>query len=450
MQNIKGRKMFDYLSKRFATIFDRFGKNKALTAENIQETMQTIKDALLEADVPHDLVEIFVEDVQKDVLGQKVTKSLKPGEQFVKIVHDRLKDFLGGGAQENFVFKTTPAATVLVMGLQGSGKTTSIAKMAQLAMQQKKSLRVLLASVDFYRPAAIDQLELLAKTINVSFYRSSLVDPVDAAADIMAYFKKGGYDLLFLDTAGRMHVDNTLLHELREIKQLAQPTYSFLVLDAMTGQESLNVARAFDQAVGFEYAMLSKMDSDTRGGAAFSFRYSLKKPIIFVGVGEKPSDIEYFKADRMAGRILDMGDVVSLAEKAEAQIAKEDQDSLMESMMKGQLTLEDFARQMEMMGKLGSMGSIMKYLPGMGSMHISAEMIEQGERELKKFKAIIKSMNKKERIKPKILNDSRKERIAKGAGVAVADVNLLLSRFEQNQQYVKLLSKFGRGQGFFK
>lgn len=442
--------MFDYLSKRFATIFDRFGKNKALTAENIQETMQTIKDALLEADVPHNLVEVFVEDVQKEVLGQKVTKSLKPGEQFVKIVHDRLKEFLGGEAQEDFAFKTAPTAVVLVMGLQGSGKTTSIAKMAQLAMQKKKGLRVLLASVDFYRPAAVDQLELLAKSISASFYRSSLTDPVDAAADILAYFKKSGYDLLFLDTAGRLHVDNTLLHELREIKQLAQPTYSFLVLDAMTGQESLNVAKAFDQAIGFEYAMLSKMDSDTRGGAAFSFRYSLKKPIIFVGVGEKPSDIEYFKADRMAGRILDMGDVVSLAEKAEMQIAKEDQDSLMESMMKGQLTLEDFARQMEMMGKMGSLGSIMKYLPGMGGMQISPEMIEQSERELKKFKAIIKSMNKKERAMPKALNGSRKERIAKGAGVAVADVNLLLSRFEQNQQYVKLLSKFGRGQGFFK
>jgi signal recognition particle subunit SRP54 len=440
--------MFDYLSKRFAGIFDRFGKSSALTANNVQDTMQTIKDALLEADVPHNLVQVFVDDVQKEVVGQKVIKSLKPGEQFVKIVHDRLKDFLGGEAQEEFVFKTP--GIVLVMGLQGSGKTTSIAKMAQLAMQQKKSARVLLASVDFYRPAAIDQLEMLAKGINASFYRSGSTDPIDAAADILAYYKKNNYDLLFLDTAGRLHIDNTMLHELREIKQFIQPSYNFLVLDAMTGQESLNVAKAFDQSIGFEYAMLSKMDSDTRGGAAFSFRYSLKKPIVFIGVGEKPTDIEYFKAERMAGRMLDMGDVVSLAEKAEAQIAKEEQDSLMASMMKGQFTLEDFARQLEMVGKLGSLGGIMKYLPGMGNLQISAEMLEQSERELKKFKAIMKSMTKKERQMPKILNSSRKERIAKGAGVTVGDVNLLLSRFEQNQQYVKLLSKFGRGQGLFK
>lgn len=440
--------MFDFLSKRFATIFDRFGKNKVLTADNMQETMHTIKDALLEADVPHSLVEVFVEDVQKEVVGQKVLKSLKPGEQFVKVVHDRLKEFLGGTVQQDFAFKTP--AVVLVMGLQGSGKTTSIAKMAHFAKQQNKDANILLASVDFYRPAAIDQLEILAKSINASFYRSPLTDPVDAAKDIHAFYKANKFDLLFLDTAGRLHVDNTMLHELQQIKLMLQPEYNFLVLDAMTGQESLNVARAFDQAVGFDYAMLSKMDSDTRGGAAFSFRYALKKPIVFIGMGEKPTDLDMFRADRMAGRILDMGDVVTLAEKAEKQIAQEDQDSLMASLMKGELTLEDFARQMEMMSKIGSLSGIMKYLPGMGSMKISPEMIEQSERELKKFKAIMQSMTKKERLTPKILNTSRKERIAKGAGVGVADIHLLLSRFEQNQQYVKLLSKFGRGQGFFK
>jgi signal recognition particle subunit SRP54 len=439
--------MFDFLSKRFASIFEKFDKNSKLSENNIKDTLSVITDALLEADVPHNLVKSFVNDVQNEVMGQKVTKSLKPGEQFVKIIHDRLKHFLGDTDAKDFVFNAP--AIILVMGLQGSGKTTSIAKMAHLIKQDKKHKKILLASVDFYRPAAIDQLEQLAQKAHVSFYRSSETDPVKAAQDILRHYKAERFDYLFLDTAGRLHVDNDMLHELREIKQCVEPTYNFLVLDAMTGQESLNVAQAFDQAVGFDYAMLSKMDSDTRGGAAFSFRYALKKPIHFVGVGEKLEDIELFRPDRMAGRILDMGDVVTLAEKAEKKIAKEDQDSLYNAMMKGQFTLDDFAKQMEMMSKLGSMGSLMKYMPGMGNLQISAQQLEQGEKELKLFKAIMKSMTKKERVEPKILNNSRKDRIARGAGVAVSDINLLLSRFEQSQQYVKLLSKLGRGQRFF-
>lgn len=439
--------MFDFLSKRFGSIFDKFGSNKKLTQANIQETLATITDALLEADVPHTLVQTFVADVQQEVIGHNVIKSLKPGEQFVKIIHDRLKHFLGG---EHTDFQCKTPATFLIMGLQGSGKTTSIAKIAHYIKQQNKKSRILVASVDFYRPAAVDQLEQMAQKAAVDFYRSMQTDPIAATKDIITQYKQGSYDQLFLDTAGRLHVDNQMLQELREIKQLLDPTYAFLVLDAMTGQESLNVAQAFDQAVGFDYAMLSKMDSDTRGGAAFSFRYALKKPIVFVGVGEKIDDIEQFRADRVAGRILDMGDVVTLAEKAEQRIAKDEQESLYNAMMSGKMSLDDFAKQMEMMSKLGSMSSVMKYIPGMGSMQISAEQMEQGEKELKKFRAIMKSMTKKERLTPKILNGSRKERIARGAGVSASDINLLLSRFEQSQQYVKLLSKLGRGQRFFR
>ncbi len=433
--------MFDFLSKRFGSIVERFGKNSKLTQENIKDTLNTITDALLEADVPYDLATTFIADVQQEVVGQKVTKSLKPGDQFIKIIHDKLKQFLGAD-QADFACKAP--ATFLVMGLQGSGKTTSIAKMAHHIKDNKSNSRILLASVDFYRPAAVDQLEQLAQKAGVSFYRSPQTDPIKAAQDIMLFYKKERFDVLFLDTAGRLHVDNHMLDELREIKQIIEPTYSFLVLDAMTGQESLNVARAFDQAVRFDYAMLSKMDSDTRGGAAFSFRYALKKPIVFLGVGEKLDDIELFKADRMAGRILDMGDVVTLAEKAEKKIAQEDQESLYNAMMSGRMSLDDFAKQMEMMSKLGSMSSLMKYMPGMGNMQISSEQIDQGEKELKKFRAIMKSMTTKERLTPKILNKTRKARIARGAGVAITDINLLLSRFEQSQQYVKLLSKLGR------
>ncbi len=440
--------MFDFLSKKFASIFNHIGQ-KQLTEDNIKETVQTVVDALLEADVPHDLAQTFARDLQQEVIGKKITKSLKPGEQFIKIVHDRLKLFLGGGDQTRETIFTR-STKILVMGLQGSGKTTSIAKLANLAKQQKGIKKILLASVDFYRPAAIDQLQQLADATGVDFYRATETDPVKAAAQICRVHQEKQYDMLFLDTAGRLHVDNNMLDELRQIKQLVAPRHSFLMLDAMTGQESLNVAKAFDQAVGFDYAMLTKMDSDTRGGAAFSFRYALKKPIMYVGTGEKVGDIEQFRPDRMAGRILDMGDIVTLAERAEKQIKQQDQESLMAAMSSGRFTLEDFAKQMEMMGKLGSMTSMMKYLPGMGSLNISADMIQKGEADLKKFKALICSMTSKERKTPKMLDGSRKKRIARGAGLQVADVDLLLSRFEQSQQYVKLLGKFGRGQRFFR
>lgn len=437
--------MFDFLSKRFASIFSRIDQ-KQLTETNLKETLQTVIDALLEADVPHELAQSFVQSVQQEAVGKKITKSLKPGEQFVKIVHDHLKQFLGAD-QQTADIKTACPGRVLVMGLQGSGKTTSIAKLVHLVQEHKKK-KILVASVDFYRPAAIDQLEHLAKKVGVDFYRSTETDPIKATVDIRSYARD--YHMMFLDTAGRLHIDNNMLDELRQIKQLFEPTYSLLVLDAMTGQESLNVAKAFDQAIGFDYAMLTKMDSDTRGGAAFSFRYALKKPIVYVGVGEKVEDIEDFKPDRMAGRILDMGDVVTLVERAEKQIKQEEQASLYESMMSGNFSLEDFAKQIEMMGSLGSMSSLMKYIPGMGRMNISSDMIQKGEIELKKFKSIINSMTPKERKMPQIINGSRRLRIAKGAGHTVEDVNLLLSRFEESKQYVKLLSKFSRGQRFFR
>lgn len=439
--------MFDLLSKRFGSIFNQFGK-KRLQESDLQDTLQLIVDSLLEADVPHDLAQQFAQEVKKEAVGKQIIKGLKPGDQFVKIVHDKLKQFLGGSAVDiNFEYP----ATILVMGLQGSGKTTTISKLAYFVEQQeKRDKRVLFASVDFYRPAAIDQLEQLSQKIGANFYRSEKIDPIEAAVDIKDYFEEQKYDLLFLDTAGRLHIDQDMLRELVSIKKLVKPTHNILILDAMTGQESLNVAKSFDEAVGFEYAVLTKMDSDTRGGAAFSFRYALKKPILFVGVGERVQDIQEFKPDRMAGRILDMGDIVTLAERAEKEIQNDEQESLYDAMSKGRLTLQDFAKQLEMVGRLGSVSSLMKYLPGMGSLNISEDMLQKGELELKKFKAIIGSMTKKERIKPEILDGSRKKRVAHGAGVAVTDVNLLLSRFQESQQYVKLLSKFGRGQGFFK
>lgn len=438
--------MFDFLSNKFSSLFEKLSGQRTITEQNIQDTLTQVKESLLEADVPYDLIEQFVDSVKTEVMGQKVLSSLKPGEQLVKVVHERLLHFLGGKSNTEFSFQLP--SVVMVMGLQGSGKTTSIAKMAyqekKRAEQKGKARRILLASVDYYRPAAIDQLEILAGQAGVSFYRSPALDPVAAAIDIYAHYQAHQYELLFLDTAGRLHIDSTLLQELRDIDSRLKPKHKMLVLDAMTGQESLNVAKAFDQGVGFEQAMLTKMDSDTRGGAAFSFRYALQKPIVYIGTGEKLTDFEIFHADRMAGRILGMGDMVTLAEKASASIKESEQDRLYKAMTQGNMTLQDFADQLDMMGKIGSLTQLTKFLPGMGGLKLSPDMLEKGEQEMRRFKAIIGSMTSKERLNHRMLDNSRKVRIAKGAGVQVADINQLIARFEQTLQFAKIFKGSGR------
>ncbi len=443
--------MFDFLTNKFSSIFSKITGKGTLTENDVADVLAKVKDALIEADVPLSLVETFCNDIKNEVVGQKVLTSLKPAEQLIKVVHDRLKSFLGGQDAVPFTFQLP--SVVMVMGLQGSGKTTSIAKMANLVTTESqakgKSRRILLASVDFYRPAAIDQLEILAKQIpGVTFYRAQNTDPVKAAQEIFAYYQKELFELLFLDTAGRLHVDQEMLEQLKVIDKLLKPKYKLLVLDAMTGQESLSVAQSFNQAVGFDAAVLTKLDSDTRAGAAFAFRYALKKPIVFVGSGEKIADLERLYPERLAGRILGMGDIATLMERANEKIKQSEQDSLKKAFNKGQITLQDFADQMKMVQKMGSLSQIVKYMPGAANPAFSPEMIQKGEAELKRFNAIISSMTPKERILPRILDASRKKRIAKGAGVQVNDINLLLERFEQSQQYVKLLKKFGRFPGF--
>ena len=282
--------MFDFLTKKFSGIFSALtGKNR-LTDKNLEETLQKVRDSLLEADVPYELVQVFIDDVKKEVIGQKVFASMDPSEQFVKVVYDRILQFLGGEyLQQSFTFQIP--SIIMVMGLQGSGKTTTIGKLAYFIKKQAekrgKERKVLLASVDFYRPAAIDQLEVLAQQVGVDFYRSSQTDVQAAAQDIMQHYKQHGYEHMLFDTAGRLHIDIGMMEELKLVHKIVNPRYKFMVLDAMTGQESLTVAKSFQDAVGFDYAILSKMDSDSRGGAAFSFRYSMQKPILFMGVGEK-------------------------------------------------------------------------------------------------------------------------------------------------------------------
>lgn len=436
--------MFDFLSDKFSSVFSSLTGQTQLTEKNIDEAMLKIKEALLEADVPYDLVEKFSQDVSKAAIGQKVVKSVKPSEQFMKLVHDEMLKFLGGQyLQESFTFVIP--SVVMVMGLQGSGKTTSLGKLATFiqnqAAKRNKKRKILCASVDFYRPAAIDQLEILAGQVGADFYRATSANPVQAASEIMSYFKQHGYEVLLFDTAGRLHVDETMMAELKAVYATVKPKYTFLVLDAMTGQESLTVASSFEKTIGFDYAILSKMDSDARGGAAFSFRYALKKPILFMGTGEKLDNLEIFRPERIANRMLGMGDILTLIENAESKIQKSEQERLEKSFKSGVITLDDFAQQLSVMNKMGSLASLMKYLPGMGNMAVSQADLEKGEVELKRFRAIMSSMTKKERLSPQILDASRKSRIAKGSGVQVADVNNLLQRFEQSKQFVKLFKK---------
>ena len=445
--------MFDFLTNKFSSLFSKIAGKGTLSESDVNETLSHVKDALIEADVPLALVQTFCDEIKKEVVGQKVLSSLKPAEQLVKIVHDKLKSFLGGQDSAPFTFQIP--SVVMVMGLQGSGKTTSVAKMAYLIQQEAqsrgKTRRILCASVDFYRPAAIDQLEILTKQISGAvFYRAASTDAVTAAKEIFAYYQKELFEILFLDTAGRLHIDEHMLAQLQAIDKQLKPKYKMLVLDAMTGQESLSVAQQFNTVVGFDAAVLTKLDSQTRAGSAFAFRYALKKPIVFVGTGEKIADLERLYPERLAGRILGMGDLASLAEKANDKIKQSEHDALEKTFSKGSMTLQDFADQMKMMQKLGSLSQLVKYMPGASSPSLSPEMIQKGEVELKRFQAIVSSMTLKERVYPKILDASRKKRVAQGAGVQVSDINLLLQRFEQSQQYVKLLKKFGRFPGLFK
>ncbi len=441
--------MFEFLSQKFSGVLGWLKDRGRLTEENINQALQQVNDALLDADVPLEIVQQFLENIKTEVLGKKVQTSLNPGQQFIKVVHEQLLAFLGGANTMTTVAFQIPSV-IMVMGLQGSGKTTSVAKLARWVIQQAatrgKKRRILLGSVDFYRPAAIDQLEILAKQIEVDFYRPKSTSVTAAAKEIYDYFKANHYELLFLDTAGRLHIDDTMMHELVEINAKLAPKHKFLVLDAMTGQESLNVAKAFDKAVGFDSAILTKMDSDTRGGAAFAFRYALKKPIAFVGSGEKIDDLENFIPERMSSRILGMGDILTLIEKANESIGTDDQEAMTKKLLQGNFTLKDFAGQLSMIDKLGSLQKITRYLPGMGS--ISPELMEKGQVEIKRFKAIISSMTAKEQAFPQILDASRKKRVACGAGATVQDINQLLQRFEQSKQFVKMFKNMGKFRNF--
>lgn len=443
--------MFEFLSQKFSGVLGWLKDRGRLTEENIQEALNQVRDALLDADVPLDIVQTFLQQVKEEAVGLKTSTALNPGQQMIKIVHDKVLEFLGGKNVLAGVSFQIPSV-IMVMGLQGSGKTTSIAKIVHWTLEQAKSRgktrKILVASVDFYRPAAVEQLKILAKTVGVDFYQATHTDPLKAAQEINTYFKNNRYELLFLDTAGRLHIDSSMMQELKAINHSLAPKYKFLVLDAMTGQESLKVAQSFNEAVGFDSAIMTKMDSDTRGGAAFAFKFALKKPITFVGAGEKIEDLENFIPERITSRMLGMGDIMTLIEKASQTINEQEQESISRRFMSGNFSLKDFAEQMDMINKLGSLQKLMRYLPGMGS--VSPEMMDKGQVEMKRFRAIISSMTKKEQCLPHIIDASRKKRIAQGSGVSVQDVNQLLQRFEQSKQFVKIFKKDSNFRRFFR
>lgn len=442
--------MFDFLSKKLSSLFEGL-RDTTIKPDTLDTVLNQVGDALLESDVPYEVVSAFKDELKQKLASMPRDKRLKPIEQIMKVVFDTMVAFMGGDTHYAPTFNYP--TSIMMVGLQGSGKTTTIGKLARLLSadghKKGKKRSILCASVDFYRPAAIDQLEIVARQVGATFYRAQSKQPIEATQEIVTYSRQQKIDLLLLDTAGRMHIDPAMIQEIKDIKRAAQPDHTFLVLDAMTGQESLAVARAFSTAVDFEAAILTKMDSDTRGGAAFAFRYALKKPIAYGAHGEKMDDIAPFFADRAVSRMLGQGDLQTFAERADAVIKQDEQEKALKSIASGQFTLLDFAEQMDMVSRMGSLSSMAKFIPGLAT-SIPDEELQRGEREMKRFRAIINSMTRKERLCPDLMNDSRVRRIARGAGVTKHEVGMMLDRFKQAQQYAKLLRKSGFFKGLFK
>lgn len=432
--------MFDTLTNKLSGIFSKLGSRGILHEKDIEEGLREIRLALLEADVSLPVVKEFIAKVKEKALGEKVIKSIRPDQQIVKIVYDELVNLLGADDDTSLNFRAVPPAVILMVGLQGSGKTTTSAK---IALKLKKNKRVLLASLDIYRPAAQEQLAQLGAQAEVD------VLPIVAGEKPLAITKraletgrKGLYDILILDTAGRLQIDEVLMDEVAAVKKLAAPTETLLVADALIGQEACNVAKEFNEKIGITGLVLTRADGSSRAGAALSMKMVSGAPIKFLGVGEKIEDIEEFHADRLAGRILDKGDVVSLVEKAVENIDREESEAIAKKMLKGRFDLNDMLGQMRQMQKLGSMSSIMGMLPGLAKYKEQIEAVN-ADSIMKKQEAIILSMTMGERRNPDIIKASRKRRIAAGAGVEVHDVNKLLKSYEQMSTMMKQMGKMG-------
>ena len=422
---------FEGLSEKLNNVFKKLKSRGKLSESDVKDAMREVRLALLEADVSYKVVKDFVKGVTERAVGEEVLSSLTPAQQVIKIVNEELCALMGNSnARINFASK--PPTVIMMCGLQGSGKTTHSAKLAKLL--KKEGHRPLLAACDIYRPAAIDQLEVVGKKADVKVFQMGQENPVTIAKNVLSYAKDYGHDVLIIDTAGRLHIDETLMQELIDIKAETQPDEIMLVVDAMTGQDAVNVAKAFDDAVGITSVLMSKLDSDTRGGAALSVLAVTGKPIKYVGMGEKLDDFEQFHPERMASRILGMGDVLTLIEKAESVMSQKEAERLTKKFKENKFDMDDLLDQMKQIKKLGSMKNILGMLPGLGDKIKDADIDES---QLGRVEAIITSMTKAERAKPSIINPSRKKRIANGSGTRVEDVNRLLKQFDQMQSMMK-------------
>ncbi|MBT4760281.1 MAG: signal recognition particle protein [Bdellovibrionaceae bacterium] len=437
--------MFENLSDKLLGTLKKIKGQSKITEENIQQAVKEIRLNLLEADVNFKVVKEFITNVKEKALGAEVLNKIGAGEQFVKIVHEELVSVLGGEATE-LIVRGTPGVIFLV-GLQGTGKTTSAAKLA-LHIRKKYSKRPGLIPADIYRPAAIDQLTTLANTNQIPVFPSNVSQkPEEILEQAKAWAKENMIDVVIVDTAGRLQIDDELMGELERLKKIWEPKETLLVADAMLGQQSVNVAKGFHDLLGLTGLILTKVDGDARGGAALSIRKTTGIPIKFLGVGEKVSALEVFHPDRLASRILDMGDVLSLVEKAQEVINEKDARDAAKKMAKNKFSMDDFLKQIQMMKKMGGMEGIMKMIPGAGQMMKKMKNMSPPDDEIKKIEAIIRSMTLKERSNHKILNGSRRIRIANGSGTQVSDVNKFVKQFEESQKMMSKMMKMGMGKG---
>ena len=426
---------FESLSDKLTAAFKKLRGKGRLTPGDIKEAMREVRLALLEADVSYKVVKDFTKRVTERASGTEVLEALSPAQMVIKIVNEELCDLMGGENQKLNISSKSPSVVMLV-GLQGAGKTTNGAKLAGYIRKQGK--RPLLAACDIYRPAAIKQLETVGAQLDLPVFQMGQTNPVDIAKAAVEHAKKHGNDIVFLDTAGRLHVDEALMQELQQIRDAVEPAEILLVVDAMTGQDAVNAATAFDEALGVTGVMLTKLDGDARGGAALSIRAATGKPIKFIGTGEKLDMLEPFHPDRMASRILGMGDVLTLIEKAEQSFDEKKAQEAAEKLLQNRFTLTDYLDQMNQLRSMGDLGDLAGMIPGVDSKALKGAKMDEGL--LSRQEAIILSMTKEERVNPAMLNSSRKKRIAAGSGTSVVDVNRLLKQYESMQQMVKQLS----------
>jgi signal recognition particle subunit SRP54 len=436
--------MFESLSNRFNDVFDRLRRRGALTEADVDAAMREIRVALLEADVALPVVKTFVDGVRAKAVGQDVLRSVSPAQMVVKIVHDHLVESLGSDQSGALNLNAVPPVVVMMVGLQGSGKTTTSAKLARL-LKDRERRKILLASLDVNRPAAQEQLAVLAQQVGVpSLPIVALERPVAIAKRALDTGRREGFDVVILDTAGRLHIDEALMQEVAAVRDATQPTETLLVADSLTGQDAVNVGKTFAERVGITGIILTRIDGDARGGAALSMRAVTGKPIKFVGTGEKLDAIEAFHADRIAGRILGMGDVVGLVEKAAETIDREEAEKLAKKLQKGGFDLDDMASQLKQLRKMGGMGGVMGMLPGIGKIKKQLEEANIDEKVIKRQEAILSSMTQKERRNPKLIDGSRRRRIASGSGTTVPEINRLLKQYQDMADMMKRMNKLGK------